>query len=588
MPRSTPADAEPKKRSFLWGLVASYRGRMAVLAGLSLVGALLEASFLVLLTGTAMSLIAGRGTVGPVLGIAVSLPQALLVAALILVLRLGLSLATVHTSADLARAVTTDQRHKLAHAYARTSWAIQQSEPSGILQSLMVNFVGGAINAVNALTTAMTAALSLVAFLGIGVAVDPVSTISVLTALLVLGLILAPIRRSVRSRAKESAGRGLQFAKGVAELGALGLEMQVFGVRSRFAERLDDLTHDEVQASFRVRTLSGSLSPVYMFLAYSAILVGVGAMVALGGMGTDLSVIGAIMLLMLRSLTYGQQLQAAAGAIAASRPYLDRIESTLQRYTEAATWTGRAVPSSVTPLELADVGFAYTEGRHALTRVDLAIQPGEIVGVVGPSGSGKSTLAQLLLGLREPTAGTIRVSGVDLHEVDHDWWTRRVAFVAQDALLFTGTVAENIRFFREGLSDAAVRNAARRANVLADIERLPDGFDTHLGERGSQLSGGQRQRMSIARALVGNPDLLVLDEPTSALDGESEALIRDTLGALHGRVSVVIIAHRMSTLDICDRIAVVEAGRLSAVDTPGNLRATSDYYRNALAVAGIS
>lgn len=587
MPRATPT-AEPKKRSFLWGLVGRYRGRIAVLAALSLAGALLEASFLVLLTGTAMALIAGQDSVGPALGIMVPLPQALLVAAGLLVVRLGLSLATVHTSAHLVRAVTSDQRHDLAHAYAQTSWAIQQSEPSGVLQALMVNHVAGTINAVAGLTTALTAALSLVAFLGIGVAVDPLSTISVLTALLVLGAILAPIRRAVRRRSKESASRGLQFAKGVAELGALGLEMQVFGVRSRFAARLDELTRDEVQAAFAVRTLTGSLSPVYMFLAYSAILAGVGAMVALGGMGTNLSVIGAIMLLMLRSLTYGQQLQAAAGTIASSRPYLDRIESTLQRYTEAATWTGHAVPASVTPLALDGVGFAYTEERPALRGVDLTVNPGEIVGVIGPSGAGKSTLAQLLLGLRAPTEGTIRASGVDLQAVDHGWWTRRVAFVAQDALLFTGTVAENIRFFRDGLSDIAVRNAARRANVLADIERLPHGFDTHLGERGSQLSGGQRQRMSIARALVGNPDLLVLDEPTSALDGESEALIRDTLAGLHGRVTVVIIAHRMSTLDICDRIAVVESGRLSAVDTPDGLRAANDYYRNALAVAGMS
>ena len=163
-----------------------------------------------------------------------------------------------------------------------------------------------------------------------------------------------------------------------------------------------------------------------------------------------------------------------------------------------------------------------------------------------------------------------------------------MAFVAQDANLFTGTVAENIRFFRERLSDDVLRDAARQANVLADIEALPNGFDTHLGERGSQLSGGQRQRLSIARALAGKPDLLILDEPTSALDGQSEALIRDSLAALHGQLSVVIIAHRMSTLDICDRIMVIESGRMTALDEPSALRTDSDFYRNALAVAGIS
>ena len=124
--------------------------------------------------------------------------------------------------------------------------------------------------------------------------------------------------------------------------------------------------------------------------------------------------------------------------------------------------------------------------------------------------------------------------------------------------------------------------------MLVDIEALPQGFDSHLGERGSQLSGGQRQRLSIARALAGNPELLVLDEPTSALDGQSEALIRDTLGGLHGKVTVVIIAHRMSTLEICDRIMVIEGGRMTAFSSPSALREDSDFYQNAMAVAGIS
>ena len=124
--------------------------------------------------------------------------------------------------------------------------------------------------------------------------------------------------------------------------------------------------------------------------------------------------------------------------------------------------------------------------------------------------------------------------------------------------------------------------------MWADIEGLPEGLNTHLGQRGSQLSGGQRQRMSIARALVGKPDLLILDEPTSALDGQSEVLVRETLEDLHGQVTSVIIAHRMSTLDLCDRIMVIEGGRMTAFSSPSALREDSDFYQNAMAVAGIS
>ena len=163
-----------------------------------------------------------------------------------------------------------------------------------------------------------------------------------------------------------------------------------------------------------------------------------------------------------------------------------------------------------------------------------------------------------------------------------------MAFVAQEALLFTGTVAENICFFRDGLDEATLRRAAAQANILADVDALPDGFDTHLGERGSRLSGGQRQRLSIARALAGDPELLVLDEPTSALDGQSEALIRATLGRLKGTMTIVIIAHRMSTLEMCDRIMVIEGGRMTAFDTPEGLHRHSDFYQHAMSIAGIS
>ncbi len=582
--RDTPATTTLKLRA----LVRQYRGLMALLAALSLIGAVLEAVFLVIITGTGLALVQGNESVGPVAGRSFDLTTALVGAGVVLAARLALNLGVVWTSASLAKSVTADQRDALADAYTRTSWAVQQAEPAGMLQALMVNFVGGVIGSLTALTSAITAALSLVAFLGIGVVIDPLSTVSVLGVLLILGGVLAPIRRRVRRRAGANAVRSLEFAHGVSELGELGLEMQVFGVQSRFAERLRELTRREVQSSFRVRTLSGSLSPLYTFLAYATLLGGVGALLLIGGGAIDIASLGAIILLMLRSLSYGQNLQAAAGTIASSRPYLERIAATLERYRDAATGTGTIIPSAIAPLQLQGVGFSYVPDRPALTGVDLTIGEGEIVGVIGPSGSGKSTLAQLLMGLREPTTGSLSVSGVELRDVDRTWWTRRVAFVSQDAHLFTGTVADNIRFFRDGIDDAALRRAATLANVLADIERLPQGFDTHLGERGSQLSGGQRQRISIARALAGEPEMIVLDEPTSALDGESEALIRATLADLHGRVTVVVIAHRLSTLDICDRIVVIEDGRMTAADTPEILRQDSHYFRSALASAGLT
>lgn len=576
-----PADGA----AILRGLVAPHRGQMALLSLVSLGSALLEALFIVLLTAIGLALVGKSDTVGPAFGQTLPVSTALIVAAVSLASRVALSLWGVKVSARLTATVTTAQRHRLSHAYLRTSWAVQQSEPAGRLQELLTSFVARITNTVSTLSSAITAGLSLIAFLGTGLAVDPLSTGAVLIALAIVGGVLTPIRRAIRRRSKRNAQAGLAFANAVSELGSLGLEMQTYGAESHFEARIDQLTHETTLTQRRTQELQGALPHLYMSLAYGAILAGV-AIVSLADV-VELSVVGAVMLLMLRSLSYGQQLSTASATIAGSFPFLEGVEERVRRYTEAAATPGTVRPTAVVPLDADEVAFAYTPDREALAGVTFRLEPGEAIGVIGPSGAGKSTLAQLLLGLRRPTSGTIRAAGVPLHDVDRDWWSARVAFVAQDAQLFTGTVAENIRFFRDGITDEDLREAARQANVLTDIEALPQGFYTHLGERGSQLSGGQRQRLSIARALVGRPDLLILDEPTSALDGQSEALIRSTLARLHGRLTVVIIAHRMSTLDICDRIMVIETGRMTALDTPDALRADSDFYRSALAVAGM-
>ena len=185
--------------------------------------------------------------------------------------------------------------------------------------------------------------------------------------------------------------------------------------------------------------------------------------------------------------------------------------------------------------------------------------------MIGPQGAGSRRWYSSCSVCASRRSGTVEAGGVDLREIDRRSWTARTAFVAQDALLISGSVAENIAFFRDHIDRDSIERAARQAHILDEILAMPDGFDSDVGERGGNLSGGQRQRISIARALAGNPELLVMDEPTSALDARSESLIRQTIRELEGRVTVIIIAHRMSTLDVCDRIMVLH-GRRSESD----------------------
>ncbi|MEO7268504.1 MAG: ABC transporter ATP-binding protein [Knoellia sp.] len=585
MAKDTAKTPAPSGWRALWRLGAGLRGRIALLAVASFGAAMVEAAFLVLMTGLLLALTSGRDVIGPVAGQQLSIRSALIAASIGLVLRLGLNMVTLRESAALSAAVRTSQRRRLAHAYLGASWAVQQQEPSGRLQELLTSFISRVLIAVAAAIQGLTAALSVAAFLGAGLVIQPLATVAVLAFLGILAAVLGPLRGAIRRAAIRSSAADLDFATSVAELGTLGREMQVFGARQAFLRRVDELTDRATESQRRVQVLFGSLAPTYTFFAYGAVLAAVTALSLIDVQ--DLTTVGAVTLLMLRSLTYGQQLVTVHGTVVSSLPAIEEVELTARRYESHVAPGGATRPSDVMPVALDRASFSYDGSRATLSDVDVTLQQGEILGIIGPSGAGKSTMAQLLLGLRDVAGGQITAGGVPLTEVERTWWTSEVSFVPQDPALFTGTVAENIRFFRDDIDDAALRHAAEQANVLADISALPQAFDTHLGERGGGLSGGQRQRLSIARALAGSPSLLILDEPTSALDGESESLIRDTIVGLKGKVTVVVIAHRMSTIDMCDRIMVVEDGRVSALDTPAGLQASSGFYRRALSTAGI-
>ncbi|KGN39133.1 ABC transporter ATP-binding protein [Knoellia subterranea] len=568
--------------SFVLDLAKPYRRKITTLSSASFVGGLLEAGFLVLITGLMLSLASGELPTLPVTGPLESRSTVLGLASAALIARLILGLLTAKITADLGAMVTVDYRKRLSHAFFDSDWKTQQAEPSGRLQELMGSFVVQVNLAMTSLTQGISAALSLIGFIGTGFFVQPQATLAVLGALAILGGIVTPLRSLIRRQSHRSTTSTLAFVASVAELGSLGREMQTFGVRGSFKERIDSLAKTAAEDRRRANFTTGTLTPVYTFLAYSAILAGAGwaSTISIGNLGA----IGAVLLLMMRSLSYAQQILSVSGAISMAQPYLHTVNAAISGYLANPAAAASKRSDNVTPLALQEVSFAYESDRLALRSATICIQRGEMVGVIGPSGAGKSTVAQLLLGLREPDAGQVLVGGLDLATMDRTWWTERVSFVAQEPALMTGTVAENIRFFREGIVDEEIHRAAERANILNDILALPEGFATHLGERGTRLSGGQRQRLSIARSLATEPELLILDEPTSALDSRSEELIRNSLAQLHGSVTMVIIAHRMSTLDLCDKIAVIENGEVTAFAHPKVLASTNAYYQNSFRI----
>ena len=427
--------------------------------------------------------------------------------------------------------------------------------------------------------------VNLFALLVAAITVNVIATVAVIAAILVLALILRPLRRAVRRHARESARSNLAYATAVAETATTAREIKIFNVHDEARHRLDNYVDEHRRRQFRTRFLSQLVPGLYQS---SAILFVVGALAIfyLAGL-THLASLGAVILIMLRSFGYGQGVQTSYHLLHENAPYLERLLAEQRRYRDAAVNREGAPVGSIEELAFEGVWFEYEPGRPVLRGVSFRVQRGEIIGIVGPSGSGKSTLVQLMLQLREPTRGLVLADGRDVRRLALDEWYEKVSFVPQDTRLSDGTIADNIRFLREDIDDAAVERAARLAHLHEDIVSWPLGYETPVGPRGDQLSGGQRQRLSIARSLVGDPDVLVLDEPTSALDARSETLVRDTLTELAPRATVFVIAHRLSTLDTCERLMVLQAGELLAFDAPEQLRASSPLYRETLRHAGL-
>jgi ABC-type multidrug transport system fused ATPase/permease subunit len=280
-----------------------------------------------------------------------------------------------------------------------------------------------------------------------------------------------------------------------------------------------------------------------------------------------------------------QQIFAAAVSI---RFYQPVMKSLVDDYTAVVPMSGVPVESDTGELQFAEairleqVSFTYAgSAASSLNAIDLTIRPRESIGLVGRTGAGKTTLADLLLGLYEPTLGSITVDGVPLVGPAVRAWRRRVGYVPQHVFLANASVAENIAFALPAseIDHAAVERAARLAQAHEFIGSLPRGYDTVVGERGVKLSGGQRQRIGVARAVYHNPDVLVFDEATSALDGMTEDALMDEIRALSGERTVILIAHRLRTVEACDRIIMLDDGRIRADGRYEELLQTSEDFR---------
>jgi ABC-type multidrug transport system fused ATPase/permease subunit len=579
---TAPAISIPAQLRLLLG---RWRGSVAVLAVGAILSGFAESAILVLLAETAATLAMGAHRahlhIGP-LHLSLSV-NALLLAALVVVLaRLALQVPLSILPPRIAAHMQARMRTDLLDAFSRGSWAVQASDREGQLQETMTGQVAQATAAVFSALGLITSVLLLAVMLTSAFLLNVLGAAVIVALTVLLFGLLRPLRRSGVRRSRALSGAQVQYARGVAESIRVAEETQVFGAGAAQRRRVGELIGVARGHLFATQVLLRLASNLYSAVIS---LLFVGALFFLYELGKGhAGSLGAIVLILVRATSSGQNVQMSYQGLLQSMPFVERTQEAERRYRESIPSAGATPMPQVATLEFEHVSYAYKAGREVLSDVCFEVQGDEVVGIIGPSGAGKSTLVQLLLRLRMPDEGRYLVNGIPVSDVLEADWRQRVAYVPQEPRLLHASVAENIRFFRD-VDEEAVERAGRLARIHEDIMSWGDGYDTIVGPRADAVSGGQQQRICLARALVAQPEVLVLDEPTSALDPTSESLIQESLTGLKQQLTLFIVAHRMSTLDICDRVMIIIDGKLTAFDTIDYLQQHNSYYRSASQLA---
>jgi ATP-binding cassette subfamily B protein len=490
----------------------------------------------------------------------------------------------------LGEGVTADLRKRVyAHVLTLDQGVFMEMRTGEVLSRLTTDTTIVETLVGSQASIALRNLLTMVGALAVLAVVSPKLTLGVLV---IVPVVVAPLLlfgrrvRGLSARAQDRFAEAVGFAG--EHLDALDT-VQAFGRETRAADRFAAAIDTAFAASLaRIRARAG-MTALVISLVFSgvALVLWLGAHSVVAGTMSGGALVQFVFLAVLAAGSVGAlaetwgEVQKASGA-------LERIGELLAT-TPAVARPANPVPMPSPPrgaIAFEDVTFAYP-GRAdlpALHGFSLTVAPGETVALVGPSGGGKSTVFRLLLRFYDPQAGAVRIDGVDLRLADPAEVRARLALVAQDAPLFSGSALENLEFGREGATEADIRAAAKAAEAEGFIEALPNGFAEAIGERGKTLSGGQRQRLAIARALVRAAPILLLDEATSALDAENERLVQRALDdAMRGRTTLVI-AHRLATVLRADRIVVMDQGRVVEEGRHADLVARGGLYARLAAL----
>lgn len=477
------------------------------------------------------------------------------------------------------RIVTRYEREMRAALFEQTmraSWPYLMKQRTGYLEKTIMIDAANSTNLLSYLTEIILIVTSLTIYTIVALTISPIITITTLIVGAALFLGLKPLV----FKSKKIASQEEQRMKGVAGF----INESIAGaktIKALHAEQPIITKADEFFNKFRslhvARVFLTDITSQTMQLV-SILFVIVLFLVSYLFNEFNLVSFAVIIYIIQKIFAYVQSGQNKFHNINANLPFLEnvlRYQRSISENLESER-TGEPFDFNQT-LTFRDVNFEYETNQVVLKGLTASIKRGEIVGIIGPSGAGKTTIVDLLLRLLTPSRGAIEIDGKNISSIGLQAWRNHVGYVSQDIFLINDTIENNIKFFSD-ISDEQMKKAAAQAHIAKTIEALPEQYKTMVGERGTSLSVGQRQRIVLARVLARNPDILILDEATSALDAESEAAIQKTIEEIRGDVTIIMIAHRISTITNADRLLVIDQGKIKEEGTPKELLANKQSY----------
>lgn len=474
-----------------------------------------------------------------------------------------------------------DTREELFRGALNTSWPYLLDQKSGYLEGVLMDDISNSAQILAQLSGLVLIGTSLITYIVIALRISTPITLMTLGIGAIIFYFLKPLFYKARKlneklsdESKATSHLVHESMSGAKTIKAASTENVISEVGSRYFENLKNA---RIKLSFYQHYIGSLMEPVGF--AYIAVIF----LFSYKSPTFNIAAFAAIIYLVQKMFSFIQTMQGKLHSLNSAIPYL---KITLD-YKEAIR-KNKDIDNGTKPFmlnngfEFRNVNFEYKEGGFTVKDMSFNIRKGEMIGIIGPSGAGKTTLTDLILRLFRPQKGEILADGVDIYEIDKKIWHDNIGYVSQDIFLLNDTIESNIRFFNDSMTYENVIEASKSANIYDLVETLPDKFKTTVGERGLKLSGGQRQRIALARALARKPSILILDEATSALDNESEQKIQEAIKHLRGKLTIFVIAHRLSTVMHSDKILVLKDGIIAEEGSPQELlnNKESYFYKN--------